>query len=129
MRILVFGAAGNVGRRVVAEALSRGHEVTAVVRDPSGFPNLPAAVEARLGNAASVEDAPRARRCGATGRPAADDAGRARHVGDGAVLPRGPAGGVRPRRPDPQEDDRSTVDPAIFEELTRWRSEPATRAA
>ena len=33
MRITVLGSTGNVGRRVVAEALSRGHEVTAVVRD------------------------------------------------------------------------------------------------
>ena len=30
MRITVFGAAGNVGSRVVAEALHRGHEVTGV---------------------------------------------------------------------------------------------------
>ncbi|MFD0890304.1 NmrA family NAD(P)-binding protein, partial [Streptosporangium algeriense] len=35
-RIVVFGAGGNAGRRVVAEAVSRGHTVTAVVRDPGG---------------------------------------------------------------------------------------------
>ncbi|WP_043632498.1 NAD(P)-dependent oxidoreductase [Nonomuraea candida] len=35
MRITVFGARGAVGSRVVTEALSRGHEVTAAVRDPS----------------------------------------------------------------------------------------------
>lgn len=34
MRIIVFGAGGRVGSRTVAEALARGHEVTAVVRDP-----------------------------------------------------------------------------------------------
>jgi len=34
MRIVVFGATGNVGRQVVLEALSRGHEVIGVVRDP-----------------------------------------------------------------------------------------------
>lgn len=34
MRIAVFGAGGAVGGKVVAEALARGHEVTAVVRDP-----------------------------------------------------------------------------------------------
>ncbi|WP_219466690.1 NAD(P)-dependent oxidoreductase [Nonomuraea rhizosphaerae] len=34
MRITVFGAAGGVGSRVVAEALSRGHNVTAVARSP-----------------------------------------------------------------------------------------------
>lgn len=38
MRILVFGATGNVGSRVVAEALRRGHSVTGAVRNsrPSG---------------------------------------------------------------------------------------------
>jgi hypothetical protein len=35
MKLVVFGATGNVGQRVVAEALGRGHEVTGVVRDPS----------------------------------------------------------------------------------------------
>jgi putative NADH-flavin reductase len=35
MRIAVFGAAGNTGSRIVAEALGRGHQVTAVVRDPA----------------------------------------------------------------------------------------------
>lgn len=33
-RIVVFGAGGRAGARVVAEAAGRGHEVTAVVRDP-----------------------------------------------------------------------------------------------
>ncbi|MFI6344929.1 NAD(P)-dependent oxidoreductase [Streptomyces sp. NPDC050560] len=33
LRITVFGAGGRVGARVVAEALARGHRVTAVVRD------------------------------------------------------------------------------------------------
>jgi putative NADH-flavin reductase len=35
MRIVVFGAGGRVGSRTVAEALARGHQVTAVVRDPA----------------------------------------------------------------------------------------------
>ncbi|TWG07627.1 NAD(P)-dependent oxidoreductase [Saccharopolyspora dendranthemae] len=33
--IAVFGANGTIGNRIVAEALSRGHEVTAVVRNPA----------------------------------------------------------------------------------------------
>lgn len=33
MRIAIIGATGMVGRRVVDEALSRGHQVTAVTRD------------------------------------------------------------------------------------------------
>ncbi|GAA1537408.1 NAD(P)-dependent oxidoreductase [Actinomadura kijaniata] len=51
MRITVFGAAGGVGARVVAEALSRGHRVTAVVRDPARFRELPAAALHRTGDA------------------------------------------------------------------------------
>jgi putative NADH-flavin reductase len=39
-RIVVFGAGGRAGRRVVAEAVARGHEVTAVVRDPAGYQDL-----------------------------------------------------------------------------------------
>ena len=35
MKIVLFGATGMIGSRVLAEALRRGHEVTAVVRDPS----------------------------------------------------------------------------------------------
>ncbi|MEU7895240.1 hypothetical protein AB0B45_20565 [Nonomuraea sp. NPDC049152] len=33
MRITVFGAAGNVGSRAVAETLAGGHQATAVVRN------------------------------------------------------------------------------------------------
>lgn len=56
MRIVLFGAAGNLGSRILAEALSRGHEVTAVVRDPARFNELPAAANARVGNAANADD-------------------------------------------------------------------------
>ena len=35
MKIVLFGATGNIGQRIVAEALSRGHGVTGVVRDPA----------------------------------------------------------------------------------------------
>lgn len=34
-RIVVFGAGGRAGRRAVTEARRRGHQVTAVVRDPA----------------------------------------------------------------------------------------------
>jgi putative NADH-flavin reductase len=56
MRITVFGAAGAVGSRVVAEAVARGHEVTAVVRDPARFPLLHPGARARAGDAADVAD-------------------------------------------------------------------------
>src|SRR5574342_656519 len=35
MNVIVFGATGPTGRRAVDEALAKGHEVTAFVRDPS----------------------------------------------------------------------------------------------
>lgn len=41
-RIVVLGAGGRAGRAVTAEALGRGHEVTAVVRDPARYPDLAA---------------------------------------------------------------------------------------
>jgi uncharacterized protein len=34
-KIVVFGAGGRAGRRAIAEAVSRGHHVTAAVRDPA----------------------------------------------------------------------------------------------
>jgi putative NADH-flavin reductase len=56
MRITVFGAAGKVGRRVLDEALLRGHEVTAVIRNPAYMNDLPAIAIARVGDAANTED-------------------------------------------------------------------------
>ncbi|GAA0551360.1 NAD(P)H-binding protein [Halorubrum ejinorense] len=39
MRIAVFGASGRTGRPLVEQALDRGHEVVAFVRDPAGLPS------------------------------------------------------------------------------------------
>lgn len=55
MRITVFGAAGNSGSRVVTEALSRGHEVTAVVRDAARFTELHPDAAHRTGDAADPD--------------------------------------------------------------------------
>ncbi|MEV5705924.1 NAD(P)H-binding protein [Actinoallomurus sp. NPDC052274] len=38
--IVIFGAGGRAGRRAVAEAVARGHRVTAVVRDPAAHADL-----------------------------------------------------------------------------------------
>ena len=54
MKITVLGATGNAGSRVVAEALSRGHEVTAAVRNSAGSNDLPAAAKVRAGDAGNV---------------------------------------------------------------------------
>jgi putative NADH-flavin reductase len=56
MKITVLGAAGNAGSRVVDEALSRGHEVTAVVRNLAGSKNLPAGAKVLTGDASNAED-------------------------------------------------------------------------
>lgn len=42
MRLTVFGATGAVGQEIVGQALEAGHEVTAVIRDPSRLPAGPA---------------------------------------------------------------------------------------
>ncbi|MER5640998.1 NAD(P)H-binding protein [Kitasatospora sp. NPDC002227] len=55
LRLTVFGASGAVGRRVVAEALDRGHAVTAVVRSPESLAALPAGVAGHLADASDAE--------------------------------------------------------------------------
>lgn len=37
MKIAVFGATGNIGSRIITEALNRGHDVTAVMRHPEDY--------------------------------------------------------------------------------------------
>ncbi|WP_223068177.1 NAD(P)-dependent oxidoreductase [Paenibacillus caui] len=37
MKLIVFGATGSTGRQVVEQLLAKGHEVTAVVRQPGKF--------------------------------------------------------------------------------------------
>jgi len=56
MRITVFGAVGNISSRVVNEALSRGHEVTAVSRELSRLNELDPRVKIAVGDINNVED-------------------------------------------------------------------------
>ena len=56
-KIVVFGAGGRAGRRTVAEALGRGHQVTAVVRDAAKHADLAGAgVTLALGDVTSAAD-------------------------------------------------------------------------
>ena len=55
MHITILGAAGNMGRRVAAEALSRGHVVTAVVRSPDRCKTLPDGIRLRFADAVDAE--------------------------------------------------------------------------
>ncbi len=44
MRLIIHGATGRIGKEIVAEALGRGHTVTAFVRDPACRPDERVAV-------------------------------------------------------------------------------------
>ncbi|MGW7346705.1 NAD(P)-dependent oxidoreductase [Streptomyces sp. NPDC054854] len=55
MKLTVFGATGGVGREVVLQALAAGHEVTAVVRDPSRL-GVPAHDRLRVAVVADLTD-------------------------------------------------------------------------
>jgi putative NADH-flavin reductase len=53
--VVVFGAGGKAGGRIVAEAAQRGHHVIAAAREPAGLRDLPAGVRAVSGEATSPE--------------------------------------------------------------------------
>src|SRR6184192_38802 len=55
MKLVVFGATGNVGQRVVAEALRRGHEVVGVVRDPDAVQSPDKRVKLLKGDATNAD--------------------------------------------------------------------------
>jgi putative NADH-flavin reductase len=54
MRIVVFGATGAVGSRIVAEAARRNHDVVGVARDPDRTPEVGAGVRLVRGDATDV---------------------------------------------------------------------------
>lgn len=58
-KVLVFGAGGRAGRAAVAEALQRGHQVTAAVRDPAKYADLPAGVEVVTADVTSPDEVAR----------------------------------------------------------------------
>ncbi|MGF1468019.1 MAG: NAD(P)-dependent oxidoreductase [Sandaracinaceae bacterium] len=55
MKLAIIGAAGRVGRGVVAEALARGHDVTAVVRRRSQLTDLSKRARGAVADAAKAE--------------------------------------------------------------------------
>ena len=54
-RIVVFGATGNLGHKIVREALDRGHEVVGVSRNPENFAYTDENFIGRAGNPTSAE--------------------------------------------------------------------------
>jgi putative NADH-flavin reductase len=59
MKIVLFGATGNIGQRITAEALQRGHEVVGVVRDPSQSKSPDRRVKLVKGDATSADSVAR----------------------------------------------------------------------
>ncbi len=57
MKVLIYGATGSIGSRITQEARDRGHEVTAVVRNPSRTPVQEAALEVIAGDVLDKEAA------------------------------------------------------------------------
>jgi putative NADH-flavin reductase len=55
LKIALFGSTGRIGRRILDEALSRGHNVIAVVRDATAVQNPNAGVEYRTGDVLKPE--------------------------------------------------------------------------
>jgi putative NADH-flavin reductase len=49
MRIALIGATGNAGSRILSELVQRGHNVTAIVRNPDRVP-VQSGVAARQGD-------------------------------------------------------------------------------
>jgi putative NADH-flavin reductase len=55
MKIVLFGATGNIGQRIIAEALQRGHNVVGVVRDPGRVKSPDSRVPLAKGDATDAE--------------------------------------------------------------------------
>jgi len=56
MRLLVLGATGPTGRRLVGQALAAGHEVTALVRNPAKMPAADPRLTVVRGDATRIDD-------------------------------------------------------------------------
>ncbi len=60
MKIIVFGATGEVGSRAVTEAITRGHDVTAAVRNEAGLSKLPDSVVGQITDVSDPSEVARA---------------------------------------------------------------------
>jgi len=52
MKVVLYGATGNAGSRILKELENRGHDVTAVVRNPE---KLPAGVKSKRDDLSNVD--------------------------------------------------------------------------
>jgi putative NADH-flavin reductase len=55
MKLVLFGATGNVGQRIAAEATRRGHDVVGVVRDPAAVTAPDSRIRVVQGDATNAE--------------------------------------------------------------------------
>jgi nucleoside-diphosphate-sugar epimerase len=96
MRLLIVGANGGTGREMVRQALDRGHEVTALARDPSGLGTRVSAVAGDVLDAGVATRAVEGQEAVlfAAGRPAMK-AGRVRSRGTANVVRAMERAGVR----------------------------------
>ena len=56
MKVLIAGATGNTGARLVSELAERGHHPVALVRESSDTSVLPDTAEKRLGDLTDLQD-------------------------------------------------------------------------
>jgi putative NADH-flavin reductase len=64
MKIVLFGATGNIGQRITHEALTRGHTIVGVVRDPAKAPTPDPRVTLVQGDATDPESVAQVARLG-----------------------------------------------------------------
>lgn len=50
MKIALYGATGNIGKRILKEALNRGHQVKAIVRDPKKLESTQSDLKVEMGD-------------------------------------------------------------------------------
>ncbi len=60
MKIALFGATGTLGARILAEALERGHTVTAIARNPAGVSLTHPRLSAQAGDALKADEVAKA---------------------------------------------------------------------
>ena len=81
MRLLLYGATGTLGQRILTEAVDRGHEVTAAARNPDRVQEQPG-VTLRQGDMLDADSVA----SNAAGHDAILSAGGPGHAGDPCFL-------------------------------------------
>lgn len=83
--LVILGATGGIGRKLVEQALTRGYEVTAVVRDPERLPVRHSRLTVRVANVTSAEELTQVLADAAAGAGADAGTGDAQAADAGAI--------------------------------------------